>query len=209
MKLYDCTSAPNTRRVRMFMAEKGIDIPRIEIDIAQGENLQSDFLSKNPRGVLPLLELDDGSYLDESIAICRYLEELHPEPALMGHDAKTKAKIESCQRHIEFDALLPLADVLRNSAPTFKERALPGTSGVIAIDALVDRGIASYQRFLERLNDRLKDQPYVAGESFSIADITALCALDFAKWAKLKTPEQHTHILRWYALVNTRTSAGA
>lgn len=93
MKLYDCTSAPNTRRVRMFMAEKGIVIPRVEIDIAQGENLQSNFLSKNPRGVLPLLELDDGSYLDESVAICRYFEEIQPEPALMGHDAKSKDRI--------------------------------------------------------------------------------------------------------------------
>lgn len=120
-----------------------------------------------------------------------------------------KAKIESCQRHIEFDALLPLADVLRNSVPHFKERALAGTSGVIAIDALVERGITSYHRFLERLNKNLEDQPYVAGKTFSIADITALCALDFAKWAKLKTPEHHTHTLRWYAHVSARSSASA
>lgn len=206
MKLYNCTQAPNARRVRIFMAEKGLDIPKVEIDIAGGENLTPDFLSKNPRGVLPLLQLDDGSYLDESIAICRYLEELYPEPALMGVDAKSKARIESCQRHIEFDAILPLADVLRNSVPQFKERAIPGTTGVIAIESLVERGINSYQRFLERLNNNLKENRYVAGDQFSIADITALCAIDFAKWAKLEIPLQHQYTLQWYEKVSTRSS---
>lgn len=207
MKLYDCTQAPNARRVRIFVAEKGLDIPKVEIDIAGGENLQADFLNKNPRGVLPLLELDDGSYLDESIAICRYLEERNPEPALMGVDAKSKARIESCQRHIEFDAILPLADILRNSVPEFKERAIPGTTGVVAIESLVERGINSYQRFLERLNNNLKENRYVAGDEFSIADITALCAIDFAKWAKLEIPFHHEHTLHWYEKVSTRSSA--
>lgn len=207
MKLYDCTQAPNARRVRIFMVEKGLDISKVEIDIASGENLQQDFLNKNPRGVLPLLELDDGSYLDESIAICRYLEELNPEPALMGVDAKSKARIESCQRHIEFDAFLPLADVLRNSVPQFKERAIPGTCDVMAIEALVERGIQSYQRFLERLNCNLKENSYVAGNEFSVADITALCAIDFARWAKLEIPEHHEHTRNWYEKVSTRSSA--
>lgn len=209
MKLYDCTQAPNARRVRIFVAEKGLVIPRVEIDIAGGENLQADFLNKNPRGLLPLLELDDGSYLDESIAICRYLEELHPEPPMMGVDAKSKARIESCQRHIEFDAILPLADVLRNSIPQFKERAIPGTTGVTAIESLVDRGINSYHRFLNRLDENLKANRYVAGTEFSIADITALCAVDFARWAKLEIPENHKYTLQWYERVNKRASVSA
>lgn len=206
MKLYDCTQAPNARRVRIFIAEKGLEIPRVEVDIAGGENLQADFLNKNPRGLLPLLELDDGSYLDESIAICRYLEELHPEPAMMGVDTKSKARIESCQRHIEFDAILPLADVLRNSVPQFKERAIAGTTGVAAIKPLVDRGINSYHRFLNRLDENLKANRYVAGTEFSVADITALCAIDFARWAQLEIPEHHKHTRQWYERVSARSS---
>ncbi|TWX64316.1 glutathione S-transferase [Colwellia demingiae] len=209
MKLYDCTQAPNARRVRIFIAEKGLDIPKVEVDIAGGENLQADFLNKNPRGLLPLLELDDGSYLDESVAICRYLEELHPEPALMGIDAKSKARIDSTQRHIEFDAISPLADVFRNSVLQFKERAIAGTTGVAAIEPLVDRGINSYQRFLDRLNENLKVNKYVAGPEFSIADITALCAIDFARWVKLEIPEYHTHTRQWYELVSSRPSVCA
>ncbi|MCO4757130.1 MAG: glutathione S-transferase family protein [Oceanospirillaceae bacterium] len=209
MKLYDCTQAPNARRVRIFLAEKGIDIPTIEIDIAGGENLLPAFLEKNPRGVLPLLELDDGTYLDESSAICRYFEETYPTVPLMGTDAKSKALIESCLRHIEFDAFLPLADVLRNSVPHFKERAIPGTQGVLAIEGLIERGIKSYQRFLDRLNSRLEAHCYVAGDEFTIADITALCAIDFAKWARLEIPEQHEHIQRWYDEISARASAQA
>ena len=209
MKLYDCTQAPNARRVRIFIAEKGIDIEKIEIDIAGGENLLPAFLEKNPRGVLPLLELDDGSYLDESTAICRYLEALYPAPVLMGRNAKEQALIETRQRHIEFDALLPLADILRNSVSQFKERAIPGTDGVHAIEALVERGIVSYHRFLERLNDTLKVQQYVAGDEFSVADITALCAIDFAKWTKLELPEQHEYTCRWYEMVSARPSMQA
>lgn len=191
------------------MAEKGIDIEKIEIDIAGGENLLPAFLEKNPRGVLPLLELDDGSYLDESIAICRYLEALYPNPVLMGENAKEKALIESRQRHIEFDALLPLADILRNSVPQFKERAIPGAQGVLAIDDLVGRGVESFQRFLERLNNTLQVNRYVAGDKFSVADITALCAIDFAKWAKIQIPNQHECTQRWYEKVNARPSTRA
>lgn len=206
MKLYDCTQAPNARRVRIFMAEKGIEIPRVEVDIPAGENLKSAFRSKNPRGVIPTLELDDGSCIDESVAICRYLEELHPEPPLMGSDAKSKALVESRQRHMEFDGLLPLADILRNSVPSFADRAIPGATGIAAIRELVPRGIESFQRFQERLNDDLEKTIYIAGERFSIADITAICVFDFAKWVKLEIPEHHENTRRWYERVSARPS---
>jgi len=209
MKLYDCTQAPNARRVRIFMAEKGIEIPRVEVDIPAGENLNSAFRSKNPRGVIPTLELDDGSCIDESVAICRYLEELHPEPPLMGSDAKSKAQVESRQRHMEFDGLLPLADILRNSVPSFADRAIPGTTGIAAIRALVPRGIESFQRFQERLNADLEKTIYIAGEQFSIADITAICVIDFAKWVKLEIPEHHENTRRWYERVSARPSISA
>jgi glutathione S-transferase len=206
MLLYDCAAAPNGRRVNIFLAEKGIEIPKVEINIIAGENLSPEYLAKNPRGVLPLLEMDDGSFLDESVAICRYFEEIHPEPPLMGTDPASKALIESRQRHIEFDGLLPLADIFRNSAPGFEQRAIPGTSDVTAIKALVPRGFNSFNRFLERLNATLEESQYIAGEQFSIADITALCAIDFAKLAKISVPRQHIHTTRWYDLVSRRPS---
>jgi glutathione S-transferase len=193
----------------MFLAEKSIEIPKVEIDIMGGENLESNYLEKNPRGVLPLLELDDGTYIDESVAICRYFEELHPSPPLMGTNARTKALIESRQRHMEFDGLLALADIVRNSAPGFQKRGIPGVSGVAAIEALVARGVNSFTRFLERLNTSLADSEYIAGEEFSIADITAICIIDFARWANIDIPEHDDHTRRWYDRVSSRPSATA
>lgn len=209
MKLYDCTQAPNPRRVRIFMAEKGIDIPKIEIDIVGGENLEDDFLSKNPRGVIPTLELDDGSYIDESVAICRYLEELYPEKPLFGTDAKSKAIIDSRQRHMEFDGLLPAADIFRNSAPPFADRVIPGSSGITAIAELVPRGVERFQQFLTHLNDDLGKTEYIAGDQFSIADITAFCIIDFAKWVKMEIPKDHINTIRWYELIGKRGSFSA
>ena len=209
MKLYDCQQAPNGRRVRMFLAEKGIDIPTVEVNIMEGENLTPEFLAVNPRGVLPVLELDDGTCIDETVAICRYFENEVPSPALMGTDSKSKAIIESRQRHIEFDGLLPLGDVIRNSSPVFDTRALPGTSNVKAIESLVERGMNSIQRFYDRLNEMLSANTYIAGEEFTIADITALCAVDFAQLAKISIPENHANTLRWYQKVSSRSSTSA
>jgi len=209
MKLYDCTQAPNPRRVRIFLAEKGIDIDKVQIDILSGENLQADFLAVNSRGVLPVLELDDGTRIDETVAICQYFEVLQPSPSLMGDDAKTKALISSRQRQVEFDGLLPLADIVRNSVPAFSTRALPGREGVDAIEALVARGINSFNQFLDRLDKTLGESQYLAGDAFSIADITALCVIDFAQWAQIEIPKHHENTLRWYSLVSQRESVKA
>ena len=121
MKLYDCQMAPNPRRVRVFLAEKGVDIPKTEVSIIDGENLKPEYLAVNPRGLLPTLELDDGSRIDETIAICRYIEETQPEPNLMGRDALEKAQVESWQRHMEFDGLNPTGEMFRNSFDPFKK----------------------------------------------------------------------------------------
>ncbi len=209
MKLYDSKIAPNARRVRMFLAEKGIKIPQEEIDIMAGENLQHGFKAKNPRGVVPTLELDDGSFLDESVAISRYFEEICPTPRLMGTDAKSIALIESRQRHIEFDGLAPLADIVRNTIPTFEHRAIAGVTGVAAIKQLIPRGIQSFERFLDRLNTDLGENKFVAGEHFSIADITAFCTIDSAKSANIEIPENHSNTLRWFANISARPSAQA
>ena len=184
MKLYDCQVAPNPRRVRVFLAEKGLDIPKTEVSIIDGDNLKPEYLKVNPRGLLPVLELDDGNRIDETIAICRYIEETHPEPNLMGRDALEKAQIESWQRRMEFDGLNPTGEMFRNSFEAFKNRGPPGLQNVKAIPELASRGRAGVNRFYERLETRLADSAYVAGDRFSIADITGLCVVDFASFAK-------------------------
>ena len=209
MKLYDCQMAPNPRRVRVFLAEKGVDIPKTEVSIIEGENLKPEYLAVNPRGLLPTLELDDGNRIDETIAICRYIEETHPEPNLMGQDALEKAQIESWQRHMEFDGLNPTGEMFRNSFDPFKNRGLPGLENVQAIPELAARGKAGVERFYERLEQRLSQSTYIAGERYTIADITALCVVDFASFAKMGIPEANTNTKRWHADVSARPSAKA
>ena len=211
MKLYDSEQAPNPRRVRIFMAEKGISCETEQLNIVLGENLSGDFLAVNPRGLLPTLVLDDGTVLDESVAICRYLEETHPEPPLMGTDAISKAQIESRQRHMEFDGLFSAAETFRNAYPRFAKRGLGGNVGSVeAIPGLVERGKASVLRFYNRLNEDLGQSQYVAGDAFTIADITALCAVDFASMAaRVPVPETCENLARWHAEVSARPSARA
>ena len=210
MKLYDMNMAPNPRRVRIFLAEKGLDVELVEINLMTGENLTEEFLKINPRGTIPTLELDDGTHLDESVAICRYLEELHPQPNLLGTDALSKAGIEACQRHMEFDGFQPLLDAFRNSFPAFSERGVPGLPAEYkAIPELAERGQRRYQLFMQRLNNRLADQKYIAGDTFSIADITAFCAIDFAKLMEIELPEEYTHARRWYEEVAGRPSSSS
>lgn len=210
MKLYDMKLAPNPRRVRIFLAEKGIYVERVDLNIGAGENLSPEFLAINPRGLLPTLVLDDGTVLDESIAICRYFEEVYPEPNLMGRTALEKAMIESWQRRIEFDGLLSVATAFRNAAPHFANRSMPGAHPPLPqVPAMVERGMILSQGFFDALNDRLGNSAYVAGDRFTIADITALTTIDFAKWIKLTIGEQHPHLRRWYADVSARPSATA
>ena len=211
MKLYDSKLAPNPRRVRMFMAEKGVTCETVPVDIIKGENLDAAFLAVNPRGLVPTLVLDDGTVLDESVAICRYLEEIHPEPPLLGTDAVSKAQVEARQRHMEFDGLLAAAEAFRNSFPGFKHRGLTGNAGPIdAIPALVERGKASVSRFYAKLDADLANSRFVAGDTFSIADITALCSVDFATGAaRVAVPEECANIKRWHAEVTARPSAAA
>jgi glutathione S-transferase len=211
MKLYDSTHAPNPRRVRIFMAEKDLTCDTQQVDIVKGENLSEEFLSINPRGILPTLVLDDGTVIDETVAICRYFEETTPEPALMGTDAKSKAQIESRQRHMEFDGLLGAADAFRNSFPGFASRGLAGNVGTVnAIPELAERGKAAVARFYQNLDSYLGEQQFVAGSEFSIADITALCVIDFATGAaRVAIPEELSNLKRWYGEVSSRPSAKA
>jgi glutathione S-transferase len=211
MKLYDNKMAPNPRRVRIFMAEKGVECDNEQLDIVGGENLSDEFLAINPRGMLPTLVLDDGTVIDETVAICRYIEETNPEPPLMGSDPVSKARVEARQRHMEWDGLLGAMEAFRNAFPGFKERGLGGNVGTVeAIPQLAERGKASLQRFYERLDADLANAEFVAGDEFSIADITALCTIDFAAGAaRTPVPDDLENVKRWYAAVSSRPSAGA
>ncbi len=211
MKLYDCHIAPNPRRARMFIAEKKLDIEKVEVDILGGENLQDEFLAVNPRGLLPVLELDDGTRIDEVMAICRYFEELQPEPALLGHDMKSKAIITCRQRKMEFDGMIACSEVFRNQHEQFQKRSIPGAGKDIipAIPALIDRGKQTLDRFFYWLETYLEEGPFLAGEHFSVVDITAVCAVDFAGWFETSIPEKNTRTLAWYEKISSRPSAAA
>lgn len=209
MKLFDMTAAPNPRRVRVFLAEKGIDIEKVQIDIMGGENLTNDYLAVNPRGVLPTLQLDDASIIDDVSAICRYFEATNPQPALYGQGAKPQAMIESWVRRIENDAFTPTADVLRNSHPAFENRSIPGTNDTPQVPALADRGSARVQAFYQALDKHLAASPFIVGESFSAADITAMCAIDFAEFVGIAVPAELGNLAEWRGRVSARPSAQA
>jgi glutathione S-transferase len=211
MKFYDCAVAPNPRRARIFIAEKGLDIPKVEVDIIGGENLKDEFLSVNPRGLLPVLELDDGTRFDETMAICKYLEDLYPDPPLLGTTPVERAQIECLQRKMEFDGMIATSEAFRNDTKNenFAYRSLPGNDVVGAIDGLVERGHNSLKLFYHWLEKYLSDSKFIAGDRLTMVDITALCAVDFAKWVELEIPKENTNSLRWYEEVSSRPSAQA
>ena len=203
MKLYnEHNPAPNPRRVRIFLAEKAISIPIVHVPIRQGAHKSAEFLMKNSLGQLPVLELDDGSTLSESIAICRYLEELHPAPALFGNDAWQRAQVEMWMRRIEFALMSRIGAVWIN---THKYTAHLGTQ-------YKDYGEASRLRSLKALhwlNDELKGREFLATDTFSMADIVALTTIDFATFIGIETPPELTNLQAWHAGVSARPSAGA
>lgn len=210
MRLYDMTLAPNPRRVRIFLAEKGIEVPRVEIDIQKGENLEPDYLAINPRGVVPTLVLDDGTILDESIAICRYFEALQPEPNLFGRDPLEIARVEAWQRRIEFEGLFNIAAAFRNSRPAYADRAAPGAGPPTPqIPELAERGLLLARGFLDTLEQRLGESPFVAGPRFTVADITAIVCLDFARWVGLKAEAAHPTVAGWHRAMKARPSTSA
>lgn len=209
MKFYDCATAPSPRRVRIFLAEKGIELPTVQVDLRGGEHLTPAFRAINPHCTVPVLELDDGTPICETGAICRYLEEIHPEPPLMGTDAKDKALVTMWDRYMEHDGIFAVRDAFRNSTPGMKGRALTGADGIEQIPALAERGRALAQRFLDDLDARLAESEFIAGPRYTIADITGLVAVDFAGWIKLPIRDDQPHLGRWHRAVSVRPSAKA
>ena len=201
MRLYDGGRAPNPRRVQIFLKEKGIEVERIQIDLNKHEQRHPDFASINPMMTVPVLVLDDGTAIAETIAICRYFEETHPEPPLMGMNAVEKAIIEMWQRRVELQFFLPVAMAFRHLHPggAILEGEQVGRWGEI------NQGRA--RRFMEFLDRELATRPFIAGSHFTIADITALVAYQFLKPGRIAYPEDLPNLQRWYSEVSARPSA--
>lgn len=208
MKLYQFAATPSCRKVRMFLHEKALTVPMI--DANEGMALADWYSELYPHRMTPMLELDDGTQLGESIAICRYLETLHPDPPLMGTDAKDRALVEMWERRAYLEGAAAIEEIFRNSHPMCVGHGLPGTAEQIdQIPALVDRGRARLQRFYDKIERQLSSSRYMAGERFSIADITTLVSIDFSRWSQLDIPAACVNVRRWYSDVASRPSAAA
>jgi glutathione S-transferase len=204
MKLYiDRGRAPNPRRVRIFLAEKGLTLPTEAIDLGALQHKTPAFTAINPVQRLPALVLDDGTVITESIAICRYLEALHPEPPLFGTGALDQALVEMWQRRVEFHLLAPVSHVFRHLHPAMAEMEVP------QVPAWGEANKPRVLEFLQLLDGALKERAFVAGRHFSVADITAVVAVDFLKPAKLAVPEDLARLRRWHAEVSARPSVAA
>lgn len=202
MKLYTSKLAPNPRRVAIFLAEKNIDVPIVEIDLAKSENLDADFVAKNPLGRVPVLELDDGTFLAESMAICRYFEEIQPEPPLLGTDARDKALVEMWNRRMEFEIMGNVTGCFRHSHPYWEGR----------IEQVADYGDLCRRNIEDRmawLDGELAGHDYIAGDRFTVADMTAVSAFDLGKIAKIRIPEELSNLTQWYQRVAERPSVAS
>jgi glutathione S-transferase len=204
--LYDCASAPSPRRARIFLAEKGVAHETVQVDLRNSEQLSSAYQNINPQCTVPALRTEEGTVLTDNAAITAYLEARYPEPPLLGTTPNEKAQIASWNWRVEFEGLLAVAEALRNSAPAMANRALPGQVNYPQIPELAQRGLARVQQFFVMLNERLAERDFIATDSFSVADITAVVALDFARVVRIKPGEQHPHLQRWRAAMAQRPS---
>ena len=203
MKLFDGGRAPNPRRVRVFLAEKGIEVPLVPVDMGANEHKKEAVSLRNPLQRLPVLELDDGTILTESVAICRYFEELYPEPALFGTTALEKALVEMWQRRVELNLLMCVAQAFRHVHPAMKGWEVP---------QIAEWGEANKPKaleFLGLLDKELASREFVAGDRYSVADITGLIAIDFMKPARIAVPDELGNVRRWHGAVSARPSAAA
>ncbi len=206
MKLYEWDFAPNCRRVRMYLFEKGIEVEREEC-ITSDIILSGDFRKNYKHEMVPMLELDDGTQLGEALGIWHYFEALHPEPPLMGVTPVEKALISAWERRAYDEGMVGHAEIFRNAHPNFIDRGLPGHSEPIPqIPALIDRGKMRVERFHKKFNAQLENNTYVAGDNFSIADITTICVVDFGHALDMQIPDSAPHIKRWYDAVQERES---
>jgi glutathione S-transferase len=204
--LYDCTTAPSPRRARLLLAEKAVAHQTVQVDLRNGEQFSPAYRALNPQCTVPALRLPDGQVLTDNAAIAAWAEAVYPHPALMGTTALERAAIASWQWKAEFDGLFAVAEALRNGSPAMVNRALPGPVDYPQIPELARRGVERISQFLLTLDAQLSSHEFVAGASFSVADITASVAVDFARVVKVKPDERHPHVLRWRAQLAQRPS---
>ncbi|NIZ14801.1 glutathione S-transferase [Phaeobacter sp. HF9A] len=207
MIFYDCSTAPNPRRARMVLAEKGIEVETRDISIAEGAQLSEVYRAVNPQAMVPAVALEDGTLLTENLGIAAYLEALQPEPPLLGRNALEKGQVMMWTAIAEQQGGVPIAEALRNSHPAFENRAIPGPQNYAQIPALAERGQARAVQFFALLEEQLQELPYLAGEMFSFADITAYVFVEFAKVIRMRVPEGNSATRDWQARIAARPSA--
>lgn len=209
MKFYDYGRAPSPRRVRMFIREKGLDVPTVEVDLTRGAQLDESYRAKNPRCTVPMLELDDGQTICDTLAICDYLESRFPTPPLMGKDPEERAQVLSWYQRIIEDGFAAVSESFRNAVKGLRGHALTGPVGYDQIPALVERGRARAEVFFEDLDKHLAGRDYIVGDEFTLADIAALATVDFARAIKLTIAPHQRHLERWHRSVSARPSAAS
>jgi glutathione S-transferase len=203
MKLYDGGRAPNPRRIRMFLAEKGIEVPLVPVDMSGMQHRSPEIGALNPFQRLPILELDDGTIITETVAISRYFEELHPEPPMFGVDALDRALVEMWQRRVELHVFVPISSAFRHTHPAMVEWEVP------QIPAWGEANREKAKDALRVMNDQLATHEFIAGDRYTIADITLLASVDFMKPAKIAMPDDLANLRRWYEMASNRPSAKA
>ncbi len=202
--LYDCATAPSPRRARILLAEKGVTHHTVQVDLRKGEQLGEAFRRINPQCTVPALKTEDGAVLTDNAAIAAWVEAAYPQPPLCGTTPIEKAAIASWNWRVEFEGLLAIAEALRNGSPAMTNRALPGPVDYAQIPELAERGVARVRHFFTTLDAQLAHHAHVAGEAFSIADITAVVAMDFARVVKVRPDDGHPHLMRWRAAMAQR-----
>lgn len=203
MKLYDLPPSPNARRVRIFIAEKGLEIPIVPVNMITGENQSEDYLAKNSLGKMPLLELDDGTCIAESAAICRYLEEMNPNPPLMGRNPLERALVEMWHRRMELEFLIPMITIFLHTGEMWKDR-------VTQIPQVAETGILNVKERMEWLDRELDGKEFITGEDYTVADIAAQCAFVMGKAALgLRIAEDQLNLSNWFTRVSSRPTARA
>ena len=209
LKLYDCTTAPSPRRTRIFLAEKGIEYENIQVDLRTGEQLSDAFKAINPRCAVPALVTEDADVITENVAIAQYVEELHPNPPLMGTSAIERARVLEWNWRVEFEGLAAIAEILRNTSPHMKKRAMTGPHNIEQLPELAERGRLRLGHFFDELNTQLSTNAFIVGDNYTFADIGAQVAVDFAGWVKAAPDASLEALHAWHQKVSARPSAQA
>jgi glutathione S-transferase len=205
MKLYDFELAPNAQRVRIYLAEKGLEVPMAQLNVREDEQFAEPFTSMNPFHCVPFLELDDGNVIAESMSICRYLEELYPEPALFGRTAEERAVIDMWLRRFELDGFIPMLHAVRNHVPMFAGRVVPGTrTDLPQLPAMVTRGKEMMEIFLGRVEPHMTKNEFVAGPAFTVADITGYFTVRMTGALEMEIATSYPAVTAWLAKVSAR-----